>query len=197
MMPVIVSIVAGVFAIGSAFPWANEHKVVLSIMFVGLVTVANLRGARESGTLFAIPTYGFVVSILILIGVGAVRCFGGCPAVVPPSEQIAAPAAIAGITIFALLKAFSQGATALTGVEARPGPVHAEPIRQPRRPAGLLQRRHRARRAVVADDLHLQGRPEHADPLLRGGRVHVVHAVAKRDGPALDRRRAQGRGRDE
>src|SRR3954454_21407240 len=118
MMTVIVSIVAGVFAIGSAFPWANEHKVVLSIMFVGLVTVANLRGARESGTLFAIPTYGFVVSILILIGVGAVRCFGGCPAVVPPSEQIAAPAAIAGITIFALLKAFSQGATALTGVEA-------------------------------------------------------------------------------
>src|SRR5262245_4613148 len=118
MMTVIVSIVAGVFAIGSAFPWANEHKVFLSIMFVALVTIANLRGARESGTLFAIPTYGFVVSILILIAVGAVRCGGGCPAVVPPSPQIAAPAAVAGITIFALLKAFSQGATALTGVEA-------------------------------------------------------------------------------
>jgi amino acid transporter len=118
MMTVIVSIVAGVFAIGSAFPWANEHKVFLSIMFVALVTIANLRGARESGTLFAIPTYGFVVSILILIAVGAVRCVGGCPAVVPPSPQIAAPAAVAGITIFALLKAFSQGATALTGVEA-------------------------------------------------------------------------------
>jgi amino acid transporter len=118
MMTVIVSIVAGVFAIGSAFPWANEHKVFLSIMFVALVTIANLRGARESGTLFAIPTYGFVVSILFLIAIGAVRCVGGCPAVVPPSPQIAAPAAVAGITIFALLKAFSQGATALTGVEA-------------------------------------------------------------------------------
>ncbi len=118
MMTVIVSIVAGVFAIGSAFPWANQHKVVLSIMFVALVTIANLRGARESGTLFAVPTYGFVVSILVLIGVGAVRCLGGCPAVVPASEQIAAPAAVAGITVFALLKAFSQGATALTGVEA-------------------------------------------------------------------------------
>jgi amino acid transporter len=118
MMTVIVSIVAGVFAIGSAIPWANEHKVFLSIMFVALVTIANLRGARESGTLFAVPTYGFVVSILILIAVGVVRCFGGCPAVIPPSEQIAAPAAVAGITVFALLKAFSQGATALTGVEA-------------------------------------------------------------------------------
>jgi amino acid transporter len=118
MMTVVVSVVAGVFAIGSAFPWANEHKVLLSIVFVGLVTVANLRGARESGTLFAIPTYGFVVSILLLVAIGFVRCLGGCPAVVPASEQIAAPLAVSGITLFALLKAFSQGATALTGVEA-------------------------------------------------------------------------------
>src|SRR5262249_48332390 len=72
MMTVIVSIVAGVFAIGSAFPAANEHKVLLSIMFVWLVTIANLRGARESGTLFAIPTYGFVVSILIMVVIGFV-----------------------------------------------------------------------------------------------------------------------------
>ncbi|HKE53166.1 MAG TPA: amino acid permease, partial [Actinomycetota bacterium] len=79
MMTVIVSIVAGVFAIGSAFPAANEHKVVLSIFFVWLVTIANLRGARESGTLFAIPTYGFVVSILIMVVVGFVQCLGGCP----------------------------------------------------------------------------------------------------------------------
>ncbi|MDQ3209994.1 MAG: amino acid permease [Actinomycetota bacterium] len=58
MMTVVVSIVAGVFAIGSALPWANEHKVLLSIGFVIFVTLANLRGSRESGTLFAIPTYG-------------------------------------------------------------------------------------------------------------------------------------------
>jgi amino acid transporter len=118
MMTVVVSIVAGVFAIGSAFPWANQHKVLLSVFFVGLVTIANLRGARESGTLFAIPTYGFVVSILVLVAVGFVRCLGGCPSVVPPSVQIETQTAVAGITIFALLKAFSQGATALTGVEA-------------------------------------------------------------------------------
>ncbi len=118
MMTVVVSVVAGVFAIGSAFPWANQHAVFLSLVFVALVTIANLRGARESGTLFAIPTYGFVVSILLLITIGFIKCLGGCPAVVPASEQIAAPAAVAGITVFAILKAFSQGATALTGVEA-------------------------------------------------------------------------------
>jgi len=118
MMTVVVSIVAGVFAIGSAFPWANQHRVALSLMFVVLITLANLRGTKESGTLFAIPTYGFVASIYVLLVVGFVRCLGGCPAVVPPSEAVVAPAAVAGITIFAILKAFSQGATALTGVEA-------------------------------------------------------------------------------
>src|SRR5262245_7795381 len=138
MMTVIVSIVAGVFAIGSAFPWANEHKVLLSILFVAFVTVANLRGARESGTLFAIPTYGFVVSILILIAVGFVRCIGGCPPVVPSSQQSAAPAAVAGITIFALLRAFSQGATALTGVEAISNGVPAFKRPQARNAAATL-----------------------------------------------------------
>jgi amino acid transporter len=118
MMTVIVSIVAGVFAIGSAFPAANDHKVVLSIMFVWLVTIANLRGSKESGTLFAIPTYGFVVSILIMVVVGMVRCLGGCPAT-EHVEPIAGAATTAGaIGVFAILKAFSSGATALTGVEA-------------------------------------------------------------------------------
>jgi amino acid transporter len=118
MMTVVVSIVAGVFAIGSAFPWANQHRVGLSLMFVVLITLANLRGTKESGTLFAIPTYGFVASVYVLLAIGFVRCLGGCPTVVPASEAVAAPAAVAGVTIFVILKAFSQGATALTGVEA-------------------------------------------------------------------------------
>jgi amino acid transporter len=118
MMTVIVSIVAGVFAIGSAYPPANEHKVVLSIFFVWLVTFANLRGARESGTVFAIPTYGFVVSILILIALGFVQCLGGCPTTeaVEPISNAATTATAIGL--FAVLRAFSSGATALTGVEA-------------------------------------------------------------------------------
>ncbi len=118
MMTVVVSIAAGVLAIGSAFPWALEHKVFLSIFFVVLITLINLRGTKESGTLFAIPTYGFVVSILVLIGVGVAKCVAGCPAVIPAPVQMETATAVAGITIFAILKAFSQGATALTGVEA-------------------------------------------------------------------------------
>jgi amino acid transporter len=118
MMTVIVSIVAGVFAIGSAFPAANEHKVVLSIAFVWLVTIANLRGSKESGTVFAIPTYGFVLSIVVMVLVGFVRCVGGCPPTEPVEPIAGAATAASAIGIFAILKAFSSGATALTGVEA-------------------------------------------------------------------------------
>ena len=118
MMTVVVSIVAGVFAIGSAYAPANDHKVLLSIGFVWLVTIANLRGARESGTVFAIPTYGFVGAIMVTIALGMVRCIGGCPAT-PPVEPLAnAATAATAIGLFAVLKAFSSGATALTGVEA-------------------------------------------------------------------------------
>jgi amino acid transporter len=118
MMTVVVSIVAGVFAIGSAYAPANDHKVLLSIGFVWLVTIANLRGARESGTLFAAPTYGFVGAIMVTIAFGMIRCIGGCPPT-PPVEPLAnAATAATAIGLFAVLKAFSSGATALTGVEA-------------------------------------------------------------------------------
>jgi amino acid transporter len=118
MLTVIVSIVAGVFAIGSAIPWANDHRVLLSIAFVWFVTLANLRGARESGLLFAVPTYGFVVSILIMIGIGLLQCLGGCPAT-EPVEPIATIATTTGpVGMFIVLRAFASGSTALTGVEA-------------------------------------------------------------------------------
>ena len=118
MMTVIVSIVAGVFAIGSAIPAANEHKVLLSVFFVWFVTIANLRGTKESGVLFAVPTYGFVVSILVMIVIGLVQCLDGCPATeaVEPIHGVATTASAIGV--FAILRAFSSGATALTGVEA-------------------------------------------------------------------------------
>jgi amino acid transporter len=118
MMTVVVSIVAGVFAIGSALPAANEHKVILAIAFVWLVTIANLRGTKESGILFAVPTYGFVASIMILIGVGLVQCLNGCPATEPVEPIHNAATTASAIGVFAILRAFSSGATALTGVEA-------------------------------------------------------------------------------
>ena len=119
MMTVVVSIVAGVFAIGSAYPPANEHKVLLSVLFVAFITVTNLRGTKESGTLFAIPTYGFVVAILSLVAAGLIDCLNGCSSVGVEVEPLHDAATVAGaVGLFAILKAFSLGATALTGVEA-------------------------------------------------------------------------------
>src|SRR6266508_4536783 len=93
-------------------------RIELSIGFVLLITLANLRGVRESGTLFAFPTYAFIASIITMIGVGLFRCLGRCH-----SAQPIAPAAdlarVAGpIGLFVILRAFSSGSTALTGVEA-------------------------------------------------------------------------------
>ena len=80
VLTVSVSVVAGVFAMTSALPALAPYKVELSLGFVLLVTLANLRGVRESGTLFAVPTYAFIVSIIILVVTGMARCiFGGCP----------------------------------------------------------------------------------------------------------------------
>jgi amino acid transporter len=121
MMTVVVSTVAGVVAIISAIPSLSPYRVELSVMFVILVTLANLRGVKEAGTFFAIPTYGFILCIVTLILVGFVECTTGCPvAVLPPDIHPEADLAtgIAAISVFTILRAFSSGATALTGVEA-------------------------------------------------------------------------------
>jgi amino acid transporter len=118
VLTVSVSVVAGVFAMTSADPGLLPYKVEISLGFVLLITLANLRGVRESGTVFAVPTYAFIVSIIIMIGTGLVRCVGGCPhpTPVPPAHDLTA--ALGGIGLFAILRAFSSGSTALTGVEA-------------------------------------------------------------------------------
>jgi amino acid transporter len=118
VLTVAVSVVAGVFAITSAVPSLHEHKVLLSIGFIILITLANLRGVRESGILFAIPTYGFILSIYVMVMVGLARCaLSGCPPAVTPTDHFAlGTASMAGM--FVILHAFSSGSTALTGVEA-------------------------------------------------------------------------------
>ena len=119
VLTVSVSVVAGVFAITSAIPSLHPHKVELSMAFVALITIANLRGVRESGTLFAIPTYGFILSIYILVLMGLVRCLGGCAqAVLPPSRELLPIGVLPAAGLFVVLHAFSSGSTALTGVEA-------------------------------------------------------------------------------
>src|SRR5581483_9591687 len=88
-----------------------------------LIALANLRGVKEAGILFALPTYGFVMSIFALIGVGITKCAtGSCPQATVPHPLLAGTGAV---TIFVVLRAFSSGSTALTGVEAIANGVNA------------------------------------------------------------------------
>lgn len=116
VLTVAVSIAAGVAAITSAFPEWHVNRVELALAFVLVLMIGNLRGIRESGRIFAIPTYFFVVSLLTLIGVGAWRALSGTiepVAVADPLQSTGEP-----LTVLLLLTAFSNGCTAMTGVEA-------------------------------------------------------------------------------
>ena len=114
VLTVTVSIAAGVAAITSAIPTLYEHRVVLGIVLVGFITLANLRGVRESGAFFAPPTYFFIVSLTALILTGIFRTqVWGMAAPPLPDLQVTE-----SLSIFLLLKAFSSGCAALTGVEA-------------------------------------------------------------------------------
>ncbi len=117
VLTVAVSISAGVAAITSAFPELYPLRVWLALAAVAFVTVINLRGVRESGRVFAVPTYFFIGTMLLLILAGLVRFFAGVP-VGEASGPTIVPAAAQGLTVFLVLRAFASGCTALTGVEA-------------------------------------------------------------------------------
>ena len=135
VLTVSVSIVAGVDAIVSASPGMSDLKIPISIGFVALVTLANLRGAKESGTIFAIPTYGFVLSIYIMLVTGFVKCLGGCPVAESAGTHLEVEQAL---TLFLVLRAFAAGTTALTGVEAISNGVPAFRFPQSRNAATTL-----------------------------------------------------------
>ncbi|MCC6261533.1 MAG: APC family permease [Anaerolineales bacterium] len=118
ILTVSVSIASGVAQVTSAFPSLYEYRVVLSVGFICFVMLMNLRGVKESGTAFAIPTYFFVVLMLITVGAGIFRLFFTHTlgtVVDPPELELHA---ISKITPFLILHAFASGTTALTGVEA-------------------------------------------------------------------------------
>jgi amino acid transporter len=120
VLTVAVSVAAGVANIASAFPELAPHAVALSLGFVALLAVMNLRGVRESGTIFAIPTYGFVLSVFLMLGMGAYRALtGDTPTAESAGFGITPDHHVSGLLLVALvLRAFSSGCTALTGVEA-------------------------------------------------------------------------------
>jgi amino acid transporter len=122
VLTVAVSIAAGVDNLGSAIPFVVDHKVSVSLLLVLVLTMMNLRGIREAGMAFAIPTYAFMVGVIVLVGVGLFRA-------VALRQDLRAPTAhysvvptqthLAGFAlVFLILRAFSSGCAALTGVEA-------------------------------------------------------------------------------
>ena len=116
ILTVAVSIAAGVAAITSAFPQWHVNRIELTLGFVVVLMVGNLRGIRESGNIFAIPTYFFIVTTLGLIGVGIWRVVSGDVQPVVTPDPVRSEGA--SLAMFLVLRAFANGCTAMTGVEA-------------------------------------------------------------------------------
>ena len=115
VLTVAVSITAGVVAVTSAFPALGSLRVEFCLVLLALIAWANLRGVRESGTLFAFPTYAFIVGMLCLLVTGFFRLATGG---LSGSNPIITAGAVHPLTLLLILRAFSSGCTALTGVEA-------------------------------------------------------------------------------
>jgi amino acid transporter len=122
VLTVSVSVVAGIAALTSAVPALHRYRVVLSILAVAGIALGNLRGVRESGRLFAAPTYFFVVSILGMVGYGLV---GAIFHWLPEAPYEPHPPGLEGLSLFLLLRSYAAGCTALTGVEAVSNGVQA------------------------------------------------------------------------
>jgi len=113
-----VSAAAGVAALTSAVSGLRGHPVALSLALVALITVANLRGVKESGRLFAGPVYGYVAAMTLLVGVGLARTYFGHLGTIPRASDPVGGGALEAVTLLLLLRAFASGAIALSGVEA-------------------------------------------------------------------------------
>jgi amino acid transporter len=120
VMTVAVSVAAGVANVVSAVPALGPHAVGVALGLIAVIAVMNLRGVKESGRAFAIPTYGFVASVFVMVGAGLVRtALGHAPSAESASLTVHATHGSTGAAALLLaLRAFAQGCTALTGVEA-------------------------------------------------------------------------------
>jgi amino acid transporter len=121
ILTVSVSVAAGVRALTSAVPEVFDYRVSIALVAIALITWINLRGVRESGTIFALPTYAFVGGVLVTVGFGLLRLTGlfGLEPLPSFAESVPAQASLVGFAyIWLLLRAFAGGCTALTGIEA-------------------------------------------------------------------------------
>ena len=119
VVTVAVSVSAGVAAMTSIIPELYPERVLIGVAMVLLLMLGNLRGIRESGTIFMIPTYAYISVMLAIVGFGVVRTVvGDVPTFVAPAGWSEVEASGQALGLFLILRAFSQGAVALTGVEA-------------------------------------------------------------------------------
>jgi len=119
ILTVSVSISSGVAQIVSAFPQVYEYRVYIAVMAVMFVTVVNLRGVKESGAAIAIPSFFFIIVMFLTVGIGVIKYLSGSlGAVIDPPELVEIHGALAVVTPFLILHAFSSGTAALTGIEA-------------------------------------------------------------------------------
>jgi amino acid transporter len=118
VLTVAVSVTSGVAALTTALPPLQRLVLPLSLAAIGLITWANLRGVRESGRIFAVPTYLFVGSCAVMLLVGLARLAGGHLDPIPAAGTAPLPPATASVGALLVLHAFAAGCTALTGVEA-------------------------------------------------------------------------------
>jgi amino acid transporter len=117
-LTVAVSVCAGTAALTSALPLLYPHRIGITILFILILVVGNVRGIRESSRIFSIPTYAFILCVVTLLIAGILKHLTGNNPSVPVPSMSAAGFGTETMTVFFLLKAFSSGCSALTGVEA-------------------------------------------------------------------------------
>ena len=132
VLTVSVSVSAGIRAVTSAVPWLLPYSVLLALLAIFILTMINLRGVRESGTIFAIPTYLFILGVIITVVLGLARfagLFGLTPPVpptLPPHVELETVGNVSNwLFLWLVLRAFAAGCTALTGIEAISNGVQA------------------------------------------------------------------------
>lgn len=117
VLTVAVSVAAGVAALTSAVPMLFQHREALGLLAITLIVIVNLRGVRESGRIFAVPTYIFIGAILLMLGIGFTHMLSGQPVQTTQKRSLGEVPIGESLSLFLLLRAFSSGCTALTGVE--------------------------------------------------------------------------------
>lgn len=120
VMTVAVSIASAVDNLASAYAWIGDHRVNVALVLIVVIAAINLRGVKESGAAFAIPTYGFMAAIFLMLGTAMVRMFSGDVLRAESADwELVATGSFSGAALlFLLARAFASGTTALTGIEA-------------------------------------------------------------------------------